>query len=138
MERETDILDTIDGMGLQERGTLRSWMAVNHDAFAKRLERFKPDWSALAAVFAKAGLTDRRGNPPTAEATRKTWFGVHRTAVGKPAASPPAATEHKAVVSPHRRPEPRVPLPTDIPDYGADDPFPGIGFASDWKPKDTN
>jgi hypothetical protein len=107
MEREPDILDTIDAMGLQERGTLRAWMTKNHDAFAQRLERFKPDWPALAAVFANAKLTDRRGNPPTAEATRKTWFRVHRAEAGKA----PAATKTK--------PEP-VKTPPTTPDAGTE------------------
>ncbi len=62
---------------------------LNHDAFAERLERFKPDWTALAEVFAKAGLTDRRGNPPTGEAARKTWQRVRIVAATEQTRPPP-------------------------------------------------
>jgi hypothetical protein len=51
---------------------------TNQAAFDMRLRTRKPDWSKFAEVFAKAGLLDARGQPPTAEATRKTWYRVKR------------------------------------------------------------
>jgi hypothetical protein len=71
-----DVLAAIDRAALRKRGTMRQWMAENKAAFAGRLVTQKPDWSALAKVFSDAGLLDARGNPPTAEATRKTWQRV--------------------------------------------------------------
>ena len=76
MEPELDIFAAIDRAALRKRGTLRAWMAENRAAFEERLLTRKPDWPTLAGVFASAGLLDSRGNPPTAEATRKTWQRV--------------------------------------------------------------
>jgi hypothetical protein len=109
MGREPDILNAIDRIGLQERGTLRTWMTLNHDAFAERLERFKPDWTALAEVFAKSGLTDRRGNPPTAEATRKTWQRVRIAARANPAVTRPALPPTTATEQTRPPPPPEAP-----------------------------
>lgn len=76
MEPAIDILDAIDSSALRKRGTLRSWMVEHREAFAQRLDTRRPDWAVLAEVFVKAGLLDSRGNPPTAEATRKTWYRI--------------------------------------------------------------
>jgi hypothetical protein len=75
MEPETnDILAAIDRSLRMKRGTLRAWMIDNYQALQQRLEIRKPDWDALAKVFADGGLLNARGEAPTAEATRKTWF----------------------------------------------------------------
>jgi hypothetical protein len=76
MEPGLDILDAIDRSALMKRGTLRAWLVTNYQAFKDRLETRKPDWPTLAQVFSDAGLLDARGKPPTAEATRKTWYRV--------------------------------------------------------------
>jgi hypothetical protein len=78
MEPGNDILDAIDRSDIPNRGTLKAWMMTNQAAFDMRLRTRKPDWSKFAEVFAKAGLLDARGQPPTAEATRKTWYRVKR------------------------------------------------------------
>jgi hypothetical protein len=97
-----DILDAIDRAALKKRGTLRAWMVENRSAFHDRLLTHKPDWPTLARVFTQAGLLDSRGNAPTAEATRKTWYRVQATEVTKkpPALISPASTlEPKEAVS---------------------------------------
>ena len=105
MERELDILDAIDRSGIPNRGTLKVWLTKNQDAFDERLVTRKPDWSALAEVFVKAGLLDSRGKPPTAEATRKTWYRVKGDAAKaskKPALSP-AAPPLRLAIQPARQ-----------------------------------
>lgn len=38
----------------------------------------RPNWNALAAKCAEAGLTDGRGQAPTGERVRKTWWKVRQ------------------------------------------------------------
>jgi hypothetical protein len=72
-----DVLDAIDrSQALQSRSLLANWMRENHDAFAQRLQNKNADWVVLAALFAKAGLTDRFGKPPKPESARKMWLRV--------------------------------------------------------------
>jgi len=102
MEPGLDILDAIDRAALQKRGTLRAWMLANRAAFEERLLTRKPDWPTLARVFSDAGLLDARGNPPTAEATRKTWYRVKEDLTrnpGKKAATTVATTSAQATQS---------------------------------------
>ena len=78
MTRRSDIFAAIERTGVR-RGGLREWMRKNHDAFAEKLRTVRPNWDLLADVFAKAGLTDQRGNPPQkGETVRKTWQRVRR------------------------------------------------------------
>jgi hypothetical protein len=102
-----DIFDAIDRAALKKRGTLRAWMSDNRTAFHDRLLTYKPDWPTLARVFTEAGLLDSRGNPPTAEAARKTWYRVQAEKKTKP---PPAAVEAKPreVAQPAQQIKPRT------------------------------
>ena len=78
MIRRADIFAAIERSGTQ-RGGLRDWMRKNHDAFAERLRTLRPNWDLLAEVFAKAELTDQRGNLPSkGETVRKTWQRVRK------------------------------------------------------------
>jgi hypothetical protein len=69
-------------------------MRENHDALHERMSTQVPDWTALAALFAEAGMTNRYGKPPQAEATRKLWRQVHRdveaSRVRRPSGHPPS------------------------------------------------
>jgi hypothetical protein len=70
-----DILDAIDRTAtMGARSTLSRWMRENHDALAMRLAVRRADWTVLAAVFEKAGLTDGEGKTATAETARAGWL----------------------------------------------------------------
>jgi len=114
MTTEPDILSAISRAGLQKRGTLKEWMIANREAFASKLEGFKPDWPILAKVFADAGLLDQRGNRPTAEATRKTWQRVRK--LSKPGPRPrdaPTPTGNAKTAPVHRPPVTAETQPTE-------------------------
>ena len=84
MVGENDILDAIDaGSFTSTRSSLVRWLTENHDAFAARLVGKRADWNALAALFAKAGLTDASGSPPKPETARKAWQRVQNDRRGK-------------------------------------------------------
>jgi hypothetical protein len=121
MEPEPDILDAITRAGLQRRGTLREWMIANRDAFARKLTVYKPDWQVLAKVFADAGLLDQRGNPPTAEAARKTWQRLNKEAKAGP--PPKSARAGRSLSTP---PLPPQTLPGGHSDPDSDDGEPKI------------
>jgi hypothetical protein len=77
---------------------------------AKLLEQFaedRPNWATLAAEFGAMALFDAKGQPPSADVTRRTWWQVRHdlaakaarkqakaaaSAAGVQAVSPPAAT----------------------------------------------
>jgi len=84
MVGENDILDAIDaGSFTSTRSSLVRWLTENHDAFAARLVGKRADWNTLAALFAKAGLTDASGSPPKPETARKAWQRVQNDRRGK-------------------------------------------------------
>jgi hypothetical protein len=97
MEPTEDIFRAIDkAVSGPSRSSLSRWMRQNYGDLFRRIQSGKPDWTALAAVFAKADLADRAGNPPTAHTARKTWERIRRE-LGTPKLSPtvqsPPATQ---------------------------------------------
>jgi hypothetical protein len=101
MRRRADIFAAIERSGTK-RGALREWMRKNHDAFAERLRTLRPNWDLLAEVFAKAELTDQRGNLPSkGETVRKTWQRVRKEMRERPqpvvASTPRAASSHPVI-----------------------------------------
>lgn len=59
------------------------WMRDNHDRLlaANRLRAENGqanDWTGVIAELESLGLTDRKGNPPTIDAVRKTWDRVRK------------------------------------------------------------
>ena len=109
MIRRADIFAAIERSGTK-RGGLRNWMRKNHDAFAERLRTLRPNWDLLAEVFAKAELTDPRGNLPSkGETVRKTWQRVRKEMQERPqsvVASTPRATSSDHPVIPVAHPQP--------------------------------
>jgi hypothetical protein len=98
MRRRADIFAAIERSGTK-RGALREWMRKNHDAFAERLRTLRPNWDLLAEVFAKAELTDQRGNLPSkGETVRKTWQRVRKEMRERP--QPVVARTPRATSSP--------------------------------------
>jgi hypothetical protein len=112
MIRRADIFAAIERSGTQ-RGGLRDWMRKNHDAFAERLRTLRPNWDVLAEVFAKAELTDQRGNLPSkGETVRKTWQRVRKEMRERPqpvvANAPRAASTHAVIRVARPRPAERA------------------------------
>jgi hypothetical protein len=61
----------------KRRSKLFLWMFENFNDFAETVaEAGRPNWQELAKTFGEEGMTDLKGNQPTAEATRLTWFRV--------------------------------------------------------------
>ena len=119
MTRRSDIFAAIERAGVR-RGGLRAWMRKNHDAFAAKLRTVRPDWDLLAEVFAKAGLTDQRGNlPKKGETVRKTWQRVRRELSQEQPAAPRALKPRAAPGEPVVRAARSQPPPGDAPPLGA-------------------
>ena len=71
------------------RSTLYHWMRENHARISEALaDAGRPNWAALAETFAKAGLTDRSNQPPTAAIARQTWHKVCSVLVKQQTAAP--------------------------------------------------
>jgi hypothetical protein len=61
---------------MSSRSSLYRWMRQNHEEFAAALaDAGRPNWRAIAAEFAKDGLTDP---DPSPEAVRLTWWKVRK------------------------------------------------------------
>jgi len=58
---------------VSSRSELARWMRRNHDALVQRLNGQRVDWTEIANVFAKAGLTGRSGRPASPDSVRKAW-----------------------------------------------------------------
>jgi len=126
MEPGMDIFAAIDRTALKKRSTLRAWMAENYVAFKDRLQTGKPDWSELAKVFVEAGLLDARGNKPTAEAARKTWYRLKAdTAKLASTTQPPKIATTPSAAAGRPRPAKSTP-PATVP--GPDDDEGGYDF----------
>lgn len=93
------------------RSTLYVWLLEHYaEVDATVEEAGRPNWTALAATFADAGLTDAHGNRPTAEGTRQTWWKV-RQAQKTRAAKPPVASAKAPAPTPAA---PKRPLPDPV------------------------
>lgn len=106
MALSDDIFAAIDrAVTGPSKGSLSRYMKQNYTELAKRLEGHQNDWSALAEVFAEAGLKDRSGNPPSGLMARKIYERVRR--------------EHKAEADaqqPSTATQPNLPLQMAAPD----------------------
>lgn len=99
------ILAAIDRINpVDSRASLTRWMRANHDALLARIGDKRPDWTALAKVFADAGLRDRTGKPASPDTCRAAWFRVRRSV---------AAGRARQAAKP--RLPPRAPDPTPPP-----------------------
>ena len=59
------------------RSELSRTLRRNFHALRERIGD-RPDWAALARIFAEHGVVDRNGNPPSRHAVRKAWGRVLR------------------------------------------------------------
>lgn len=94
-----EIVEDAVGVPTAGRSVLYRWMRQHHDELLAKWAGLRIDWIATCARFAAAGLTDRRGKPPTPGTAQKTWQRVRHDVArarsqadqtGKqPAASPP-------------------------------------------------
>jgi hypothetical protein len=63
----------------RESTQLYPWLRTRYAAFQTLLaEARRPDWKQIAIALAKLGVTDAKGNPPSAAITRKTWWKVRQ------------------------------------------------------------
>jgi len=127
---ETDeVLAAIDRLPTGSRTPLSRWMREHHDALRERLQGKQPDWTALAKIFASAGLTDRSGKPASPGTARAAWWRTRKAVeAARASARPPVDPSSSAATSvarPAIRPgrqsrpvTPADPLPED------DDPPP--------------
>lgn len=92
------------------RSPLYRWLKPRHDAFAALLAETggRPDWQALAGVFASMGVMGGNGQPVSPEAARHTWWRVRRD-VARMRARQKAAPLVAAMIAP------ALPLPDTVP-----------------------
>jgi hypothetical protein len=122
MTRRADIFAAMERTGTS-RGGLREWMRKNHDAFAEKLRTVRPNWDLLAEVFAKAELTDQRGNlPQKGETVRRTWHRVRREMQRQAQPAAPNTVKRKATPG-----EPVVRAVRTRPAQGVDEPARSAG-----------
>lgn len=62
---------------------LSKWLVARHDAFASMLSEYPASWTAIADALAAIGVTDGKGNAPTAERVRKTWWDARQRVSAK-------------------------------------------------------
>jgi cell division septation protein DedD len=113
---------------VSSRSELARWMRRNHDALVQRLNGQRVDWTEIAKVFAKAGLTGRSGKPASPDSVRKAWERTQKAVAASRRAQnalpgPDATPEAVAAEPPRRRfqtAEPRgyqpSPAPTPTPE----------------------
>lgn len=80
------------------RSRLYRWMRLHHDELLERWSNTRIDWAATSERFGLKGLTDRSGQPPSAQTAKKTWQRVRRDielarAKGNRASKHPSASE---------------------------------------------
>lgn len=100
-----------------QRSPLYDWLWARHDTLAAALNPPRlPNWTLMAEGFAKQGIMDGKGKPPTPTVLRKTWGKVNqakgvrlRQQRGKnlaPVAAPLAAQAHAIPPTPATTPMP--------------------------------
>jgi len=121
MERDQELLLAIDReLPGGARSELSRTLRRNFHALRERIGE-RPDWAALARIFAEHGVVDRNGKPPSRHALRKAWARVVRgmQEAERKRSSPPAeASESRApsVSEPEAElPRPRYDFPLSTP-----------------------
>jgi len=67
------------GKRTSQRSPLYEWLWARHDTLAADLNPPRvPNWTLMAEGFAKQGITDGKGQPPTPTVVRKTWGKVNQ------------------------------------------------------------
>lgn len=94
-------------LAASERSPLFLWMLRHHDRLMSLPTGRRMNWRGLSRELAAEGLTDRDGNPPSAETARKTWQRVRRFVAER-------RTQEAAASSTSRAPELK-PKPGDEP-----------------------
>ena len=93
------------------RSELSRTLRRNFHALRERIGE-RPDWAALARIFAEHGVVDRNGKPPSRHALRKAWGRLLRAmeaAERKRTAPQAAAPESPRPSAPE--PDPELPRP---------------------------
>jgi hypothetical protein len=57
------------------------------------LRQYPASWNAIADALASFGVTDGKGNAPTAERVRKTWWDARKRVSGEPARKSPTSPQ---------------------------------------------
>ena len=116
-----DRIERLRQAAMSSRSSLYRWMRQNHEEFAAALaDAGRPNWRAIAAEFAKDGLTDP---DPSPEAVRLTWWKVRKAVEasrGKQATKP----SHPPVL----KTPAEAPGPPAVTDAAAPDPANPYGF----------
>src|SRR5208283_758859 len=79
---------------MSRRSSLWLWMWENFEIFDEAVKTAgRPNWKALAEMFAGQGLTDSNGSPPSEECARQTWWKVRNTRKRSAKGGPPPTSE---------------------------------------------
>lgn len=115
-------LEKQPGQGRQS--PVYAFLWTNYAKLQSRLTpRARPNWAVIAEEFARLGVLDGRGKPPTAERVRKVWWQVGKDKAGvttrrkrtppPPPQSPPTAATQPARTAPVKPTLPVVITPDD-------------------------
>jgi len=67
------------GKRTSQRSPLYEWLWARHDTLAADLNPPRvPNWTLMAEGFARQGIMDGKGQPPTPTVIRKTWGKVNQ------------------------------------------------------------
>jgi hypothetical protein len=92
------------------RSALFQWLLENHDSFKAAAAPRRLEWTVLCVEFAKEGLTDMKGQPPSPATARKTWQRVRkeRARLDERRAAEEAARALKRAADPRRNMPSRI------------------------------
>lgn len=71
-----EVMASIGEAGGGKHSPLYLWMRQNHHNIARQVSQGGMPWAKFTEAVAKAGLTDRKGQPPREKTVRQTWFRV--------------------------------------------------------------
>ena len=99
-----------------QRSPLYDWLWTRHDTLAAALNPPRlPNWNLMAEGFAKQGIMDGKGQPPTPTVVRKTWGKVNQAKgvrLRQQRGKNPAADAAPSAAQAHARPPTPATTPT--------------------------
>ena len=104
------------GQRISQRSPLYEWLWIRHDTLAADLNPPRvPNWTLMAQGFAKQGIMDGKGQPPTPTVVRKTWGKVNQAKgvrLRRRAGKNPAAVAAPSAAQPQAIPPTPATTPT--------------------------
>ena len=114
------------GTRTSQRSPLYEWLLARHATLAADLNPPRvPNWTLMAEGFARQGIMDGKGQPPTPTVVRKTWGKVNQAKgvrLRQRRSKNPAAVAASPVAQAHATPPTPAQLPPGIQPVEPDPP----------------